>query len=159
MNQILEREINDTKQELLKIKGWIDNNKMDSKVSYLNAYSVIKASGTIEQVLKNILFDKLSNNTSEEAKNYLSKHILESSYNPSTGQIQKLLQDINSCWWSSLDKMIAKNKIHKNNLNSLVQLRNAFSHGNSINESIDVIILYYESGIEIIKYLNEIINE
>ena len=36
MNQVLEREINDTKQELLKIKGWIDNNKMDSKVSYLN---------------------------------------------------------------------------------------------------------------------------
>ena len=158
MNQSLEREINDTKQELLKIKGWIDNNKMDSKVSYLNAYSVIKASGTIEQVLKNILFDKLSDNISEEAKHYLSKHILESSYNPSTGQIQKLLQDINSSWWSSLDKMIAK-KNHKNNLNSLVQLRNAFSHGNSINESIDVIILYYESGIEIIKYLNEIINK
>lgn len=52
MESSLERILKDTLDELHNIKGWIDNNKLDSKVRYLNAYSVIKASGTIEQVYK-----------------------------------------------------------------------------------------------------------
>lgn len=58
MESSLERILKDTLDELRNIKGWIDNNKLDSKVRYLNAYSVIKASGTIERVYKNIVFEK-----------------------------------------------------------------------------------------------------
>ena len=75
MESSLERILKDTLDELHNIKGWIDNNKLDSKVRYLNAYSVIKASGTIEQVYKNIVFEKLSENANEHAKNTLKKWI------------------------------------------------------------------------------------
>lgn len=158
MESSLERILKDTLDELHNIKGWIDNNKLDSKVRYLNAYSVIKASGTIEQVYKNIVFGKLSENANEHAKNYLTKQILDASFNPGTGIIQKMLQNINSNWWIKLDNEFKTSKLCKQDLNSLIQLRNSIAHGNTINESIDNILRYYLSSKDIMECLYNIMH-
>ena len=52
---------------------WIAENKFHSNTRYLTAYAVVKASGTIEYVLKQMIFDRLSKGTSEETNNFLSK--------------------------------------------------------------------------------------
>ena len=83
--------LKDCRIELENIQRWITANPMDSNVRYLTSYAVIKASGTIENVLKRIIFDTLSDGAKDETKNYLTKSIMDASYNPSPGQIYKLL--------------------------------------------------------------------
>lgn len=90
--------LKDCQVEIDDIKRWIAENKFHSNTRYLTAYAVVKASGTIEYVLKQMIFDRLSKGTSEETNNFLSKSIVEASYNPSTGQIMRILQKINSEW-------------------------------------------------------------
>ena len=44
----------------------------------------------------------------------------------------------------------------KDKLNSLVQLRNDFAHGDSIAVSIDTVIKYFDSAINILNILDEV---
>lgn len=72
--------------------------------------------------------------------------------------MQKILEGINPEWFKELKSRVLKKNNLKNDLNSLIQLRNTFAHGNSINESIDTIIKYYESGMLMMEELDKIIN-
>lgn len=143
--------------ELKQIQKWIKNNPFDSNVKYLISYAVIKASGTIERVLKSILFDYIIQGSNNEAINYFSKHITEASFNPSPGKIEKILSDFNSSWSSSFKHAI-NNSQHKGNLKSLIQLRNDFAHGTSITPSIETVLKYYISGVWILNELCKIVN-
>ncbi|MCC8172999.1 MAG: hypothetical protein LIO65_00965, partial [Odoribacter sp.] len=60
------------------IEGWISDHPFDSNVRFLTAYAVIRTCGTIEFVLKQMLFDHLTNGANEEANSYLSKSIIDS---------------------------------------------------------------------------------
>ena len=90
--------IDECRIELESIEQFIIANPMDSNCPYLISYSVIRGCGTIEKVLKDIFFQHLTKNANNEAKKYFEKNILESSWNPSCGQIQKILDVINPTW-------------------------------------------------------------
>lgn len=158
MNGDIHYKLEDVKLELNEISNIINKNKTNKISKYLTSYAIIQASGTIEITMKSLIFEYLINGSNKETIKFLENMILESSANPSTGQIQKLLQNINSDW---KDKFLTelKNKNHlKSDLNSLVQLRNDFAHGNSTSGiSIKNVIKYYLSGIEVLEILNNII--
>lgn len=156
MNGRYQSLLSNADMELQKIKLWIDSNKLHSNVQYLVSYSVIKASGTIEYTMKQILFDYLSSGCNSEAMQYFTKHIIDASFNPSPGKIQNLLTTINTAWGTSFDNAI-KGKQQKTDLKSLVELRNGFAHGSSITASIDNVVTYFESGKWILEQLNDII--
>ncbi|MBR3510316.1 MAG: hypothetical protein IKO03_16280 [Lachnospiraceae bacterium] len=46
---------------------------------------------------------------------------------------------------------------YKDKINSLVQLRNDFAHGECINVSIETVVKYYEASIEVLKILDIVI--
>lgn len=149
--------IQDVSAELTKISEWIKDNRFDSKVLYLNCYAVIRASGSLERVLKTIIFNKLTENVGDEAKRYISKMILESSFNATTGKIINILQDLSSDWTEKFKDYLNEYKQKQGDLNSLIALRNTFSHGNSINTSIEEIIKYFNSGIDIMDKIYQIL--
>lgn len=149
--------LKDCQVEIDDIKRWIAENKFHSNTRYLTAYAVVKASGTIEYVLKQMIFDRLSKGTSEETNNFLSKSIVEASYNPSTGQIMRILQKINSEWKERFELTIRSTK-EKGQLNSLVELRNNFAHGSPITASINDVDTYFNAGIVILDRLWNILN-
>ncbi|MEG0692819.1 MAG: HEPN domain-containing protein [Oscillospiraceae bacterium] len=156
MNGRYESYITDCSDELAKIKQWIDQNKMHSNIQYLVSYGVIKASGTTESIMKQILFDYLSTNCNSEAVQYFTKHIIDSSFNPSTGQIENLLSSINADWASRFQDA-TKASQEKADLNSLVKLRNSFAHGTAITASIENIITYFESSHHVLELLYNIV--
>lgn len=158
MKDELKRMADETHLELDKISNWINSNKLDFKVNYLNAYSVIKASGTIERIFKSMIYDQMAEGANEDTCYYLTKRILDASYNVNFKKIQNILEGINPEWFKELKSRVSKKNNLKNDLNSLIQLRNTFAHGNSINESIDTIIGYYESGTLVMEELDKIIN-
>lgn len=87
-----------------------------------------------------------------------NKKILDASYNISYNKIQNILEKINPKWFKELNSRVSKKNNLKNDLNSLIQLRNTFAHGNSMNEPIDTIIGYYESGMMVMEELDKVIN-
>ena len=151
MNGNYERLLQDCAIELNSIQQWIVNHNLDSNVRFLTSYSVIKACGTIEIVLKQIIYDYLASGANDEAKTFLSKSIIDASFNPSPGQIYKLLERINVRW-----KCIAGTN-QKGQLKSLVELRNSFAHGTVITASINDIKNYYNAGMWILEKLDETI--
>lgn len=143
------------KIELQSIKKWINENPLDSNVKYLTLYSIVRGSGTIERVLKEMLFDRLSDGACIETETYLTKMIVEASFNPSVGKIDNILSKVSSEWRKRFDSD-TKSSEQKDQLKSLVDLRNSFAHGNSITASISDIIDYYDAGIWILNDLYNI---
>ena len=159
MNKELYDILKDTESELYKIKEWVQKYPFDNKVLYLNSYAVIKASGSIELTMKTMIYQKLTIQVNDEVKKYLSKRVLESSFNPSTGKIEYLLQDLNGNWSNLFKEYLKRNPQKKAALNSLVEQRNTFAHGNKINMSIDSIADNFKSGVEILEELYDILNQ
>ncbi|RHA73871.1 hypothetical protein DW918_12585 [Eubacterium ventriosum] len=154
------QQLDDARQELESIREWInkDRNKFDIKTKYLVSYAVVKASGSIEVVFKKIVFDFLSQNVREETGQYLEKMILDSSCNPNTGNMSNMLQNISGLKRNIFDQQVKESE-KKDKLNSLVQLRNDFAHGDNVNISINTVITYYDAGISILNILDNIIGE
>ena len=154
------QQLDDARQELECIREWInkDRNKFDIKTKYLVSYAVVKASGSIEVVFKKIVFDFLSQNVREETGQYLEKMILDSSCNPNTGNMSNMLQNISGLKRNIFDQQVKESE-KKDKLNSLVQLRNDFAHGDNVNISINTVITYYDAGISILNILDNIIGE
>lgn len=150
----------DTELELQGIKNWIDldRNMFDSKTRYLISYSVIKASGTIEVVFKKIIFDFLVEGSREETNAYLEKMILDSSCNPNTGNMSNMLQSISAEWKAQFDIRV-KDSGKKDKINSLVQLRNDFAHGDNIRVSIDTVITYFNAAKDILYILDDVVRD
>ena len=66
--------IEDTRGELDSIRKWINaGNQFDSKTRYLISYAVVKASGAVEVIFKNMIYNYLSIGANEKAKGYLEK--------------------------------------------------------------------------------------
>lgn len=150
--------IDDARQEISNIRTWInqDRNQLDSKSKYLISYCVVRASGTIEVTYKNIIFDYLTTGAQSETVVYLEKMILDSSSNPNTGNISNLLQSVSAPWKTQFDQDVKEDNI-KSDVNSLVQLRNDFSHGKNINISIDTVLRYFESATKMLYILDNIV--
>ena len=155
MNGDYRQTLRDCEVELNSIQQWIHSNRLDSNVRFLTSYSVIKACGTVEYVFKQIVYDYLSSGANEEAKTYLNKSIIEASFNPSTGQMYRILEKINSDWRVGFENLI-KGSAQMGQLNSLVKLRNSFAHGSAITASINDVKNYYNAGIWILEKLCEV---
>lgn len=148
--------LEDCQREILKIEDWINHHQLDSNIKFLVSYAVIKASGTIEAVLKSSLYEYLSKNAMEETKSFLQKNILEASFNPSTKQVSNIFDKLNSSW-SQIFLEQTKSLQEKTDLNSLISLRNDFAHGSSITTSIQTVKRYFFSGKRILEIIDDII--
>lgn len=148
--------LDDCENELNNIQKWINGNRLDSNVKYLTAYAVIKASGTIELVLKRLLFDVVSVGSTVEARNYFTHNIIDASFNPSPDKINRILDRLSS-EWSTQFRDIIRGSQGKSQLNSLVGLRNSFAHGTSITVTIAEVIEYYNSGKLILEQLETVL--
>lgn len=159
------RKLDETTLELEEIKTWINQNKhrMENNVRFLISYAIIKSCGTVEVIFKNILYSHLAQNANPEARNYLCGMILESSCNPNTGSIEKMLDSMKADWRATFSDKIKpeyNNSINlKSDLNSLVQRRNDFAHGGNATISIESVIKYFSSGKTILHILDSVVSD
>lgn len=150
------RRLDDCKIELENIRQWINSNPFHSNVRYLVSYAVVKASGTIEIVLKSMVYDYLAEGAKVPTQAYLTKMIVDSSCNPNTGNILRMLEQIDAAKKTSFEDIV-KGSAQKGDLNSLVNLRNDIAHGRVISVTIGTVINYFESGRYILGELEQIL--
>ena len=155
MNDEINKIIDDCKSDLDKIEKWIQNNPLDTNTKYLVDYSIIRACGTIEVIFKRIVFDFLSKPAREETRYYLGKQIIESSCNPNTGNMLRMLEQIDTERRNKFDELI-KGSNDKGSLTSLVNLRNTIAHGKTWNASINYVKKYFDAGLRILNNLESL---
>jgi len=162
-NEGVQNGLNEVLYELIAIKKIINKIPFNSANPYLINYAVIRSSGSLEQSYKTLIYDFLRVEEKEKLNVYLKKNIVDSSSNPNTGNISKMLGGLDGGWSAEFNKKInilSKSGEHKSNLNNLVQSRNDFAHGvNLSNLKMETVIKNYESGIYILKILDCILNE
>lgn len=156
MSGSVDDKLRDCGIELQQIQNWITKNPLDTNVKHLTLYAVVKASGTTEKVLKEMLFDKISFGSSDEAKYYFTKHIIEAPFNPSINNIYKILNKMNYTWKRDFIDIV-KDTSQQNQLDSLMRLRNSFAHGIDIPSSIDDVIQYFNSAKWILNQLYNVL--
>lgn len=156
MSGSLDDKLRDCEIELEQIQKWINENRIHSNVKHLTSYAVVKASGTTERVLKDMLFDKISFGSSDEAKMYFTKHIIEAPFNPSINNICKILKKMNDTWKREFINRV-KNTTQQNQLDALMDLRNSFAHGIVITSSINDVIDYFNSAQWILNQLYNVL--
>lgn len=151
--------LNDCSDELEKIKTRINKNQFDDMVRFLQRYAIIKACGTIEYVVKNMIADHVEAGSSPELQNYISVKVRDSSTNPTTGNISNLLGEFSATGWKrSFDNALSSHNQEKASLNSLVQLRNDFAHGQSPTIGILNIIRYFDHARTIVSLVETALN-
>ena len=155
MKAELSSQLDDCADELQKIKKRIDGDKFDDMVAFLQRYAIIKACGTIEAVIKNMIADHVDAGAGTELQNYISVKIRDSSANPKWGKIAAILNEFSSEWRATFEAKLSSHSNEKGSLNSLVQLRNDFAHGRSPNATINTIIQYYYDSIVIVKLVED----
>lgn len=154
-----ERILNDCITELNEIESWIDSNKLHSNVRYLVSYSIMKSSGSIEVVFKQMISDFLGESVKTETENYLTVNIVDSSCNPNTGNMGRLLQQADPSRKNSFDNLLKDpaNSQNKVDLNALVQLRNDLAHGRTTTASIGIVKRYFEAGVAVVRILESVL--
>lgn len=156
MNEEQKRLVDDCNNELTKIELWIKENPTHSNVAFLVSYAVIKTSGTIELIFKQIIYDYLSRGARNETQKYLSTMIIDSSCNPSTGAIEKMLESVDGNLKVQFHNALEDQE--KTDLNALVTLRNDIAHGRTNNPTIGIVIRYFAAGEKVLNKLFSSLN-
>ncbi len=156
MNDEQKRILDDCEREIVKIKKWIEENKLHSNVKFLVSYAIVKSSGSIEVVFKSMIHDFLSTNCILETNKFLEKHIIDSSANPTTGVMESFLEKFDSSRKERFNRLIKETQ-EKGNLKNLVNLRNDIAHGRNINSTINDVEKYFKSGKVILNKLEEVL--
>ncbi|MDN5334413.1 MAG: hypothetical protein PWP59_1675 [Sphaerochaeta sp.] len=161
MNNIgVEQFIADTMDEIVGIKAIIDKDPLSEIVPYLNKYSIIKVSGTLETAYKTIITDITTQGCSSiQPQNFISYSILESSKNPSYNNICSTLVHFDKNWYNSFKCQVSslpnKNLV-LDSLDKINKARNTFAHGGNPMNNINSIIHDYTHAKIIIEILDSI---
>lgn len=127
---------------------------------YVKKYAVIRATGSIEIAFKQIIADKVDEDSHIQVKNFIKRKIRDSSCNPKLPMIESMLSEFDSRWKEKFDELLSledKPKL-KGALTELVNARNEFAHGGNPNLNIDKTIEYFKSARRVLEILDSVVN-
>lgn len=150
------QKIDDCNLELQKISDWISANHFNSLSKCLNEYGVILACGSIEFIMKDIFYEKLSDGVKDEVKAIIKTQTKDNHSNPNLDYLGTLLK-LKQKWLTDYKTDSKSFERNKKDLGSLCSLRNAIAHGNPMTTNITQIIDYYNSSIKLLELVDEIL--
>jgi len=127
---------------------------------YIKKYAVIRASGSIETAFKQIIADKIDQDSHVQVKNFIKRKIRDSSCNPNLGMIESMLSEFDDRWRAKFDELMAlgdKPRL-KGALTNLVRARNDFAHGGNPDMNIEDTINFFKEGFRVIEILDSVVH-
>ncbi|POA21567.1 hypothetical protein C1886_04655 [Pseudomonas sp. FW300-N1A1] len=148
-------------EELEGIRAFIVGNGEEARPTpYLKRYAVMRATGCIEVGFKQIIADRVDQNSEIHVKNFIKRKVRDSSTNPRLGAIENMLSEFDDRWRGRFDELMGladKPKL-KGALTCLVEARNEFAHGGTPNLDIAIIIENFSDSIEVLKALDNCVS-
>jgi hypothetical protein len=127
---------------------------------YIKKYAVIRASGSIETAFKQIIADKIDQDSHIQVKNFIKRKIRDSSCNPNLGIMENMLSEFDDRWRAKFDELMAlddKPRL-KGALTSLVKARNDFAHGGNPDMDIEDTINFFKDGDRVLEILDSVVH-
>ncbi|MDD2580876.1 MAG: HEPN domain-containing protein [Desulfuromonadaceae bacterium] len=127
---------------------------------YIKKYAVIRASGSIETAFKQIIADKIDQDSHIQVKNFIKRKIRDSSCNPNLGMIENMLSEFDDRWRAKFDELMAlddKPRL-RGALTSLVKARNDFAHGGNPDMGIEDTIIFFKDGFRVLEILDSVVH-
>jgi len=147
--------------ELEGIRTFIVGNGEEARPTpFLKRYAVMRATGCIEVGFKQIIADRVDQNSESHVKNFIKRKVRDSSTNPKLGAIENMLSEFDDRWRGRFDELMGladKPKL-KGALTCLVDARNEFAHGGSPELDIVNIIQNFTDSIEVLKALDNCVS-
>jgi hypothetical protein len=160
-NVEVNRLLSDCLTELESISMLLNGIGEDAKPTpYIKKYAVIRATGSIETAFKQIIADKIDEDSHVQVKNFIKRKVRDSSCNPKLGMIENMLTEFDDRWRSKFDELMAlddKPKL-KGALTNLVDARNDFAHGGNPDMNIDDTIRYFKDGVRVLEILDSVVH-
>ncbi|GBC60964.1 hypothetical protein DENIS_1924 [Desulfonema ishimotonii] len=127
---------------------------------YVKKYAVIRATGSVEIGFKQIIADKVDENSHVQVKNFIRRKIRDSSHNPKLGMIESMLAQFDSRWREKFDELLAleDKPSLKGSLTELVNARNEFAHGGDPIFDIEQTIKCFNDGRKVLEILDSVVN-
>jgi HEPN superfamily RiboL-PSP-like protein len=161
-NTDVERRLEDCSIELDAVRHEVVARGSTSPVApYLTKYSLIRACGTIEYAFKAIIVDYCSLHSEEQARTFIERRVGSASANPSFAIICRFLGDFDDRWKENFKARISgePDALHlRTSLQSLVDARNQFAHGDNPSISLGDIIKCFICARHIIGILDEVVS-
>lgn len=128
---------------------------------YIKKYAVIRATGSIEAGFKQIIADRVDQDSHAQLKNFVAKKIRNSSSNPKLEIIQNMISEFDDRWRVRFDEKmaLADQPTLKGALTALVKARNSFAHGGAEELPIERTVECFEFGCKVLKILDETVHE
>ncbi len=156
MNENEKNIYHNTLYELNDIKETINDNKTKKFITYLLKYSIILSSSALEQMLKQMIYNIITESVNDYTKNFIEKHFLNKTINPNSKNVIELINKINANISKKFKSGINKKySYYRDNLNALISNRNTIAHTQAGTPmSIDEIINAHISGVKLILFLD-----
>lgn len=144
------RNLSDAKREATRLKQELD----DTHKRYLAAltgmpidfqgdahkYMCIRLSGYVEQLMHVSITGHLKSNHDKSVANFALSHFKHAP-NMKAGNLEELIGRFKNGWRSSLDTLLSKDN-NRDNLNTLLDIRNRTAHGEAYSGSAPQVLTY-----------------
>lgn len=126
--------------------------------SHWARYLSVCVSGFMEEALEVILVDYITNSASPIVLNYAQNHISRERKNPNTTKIKSILDSFDNNWGKEFEEF-AEQDGRKDALDGVMSIRHLVAHGRNNDTTIHRVKTYYEKCLEIVSYLESLVNE
>lgn len=161
-NQTVQDLLKECKEELETISALLLGIGDGAKPApYIKKYAVIRATGSIEASFKQVIADRVDQDSHDQLKNFIAKKVRNSSSNPRLDAIQTLLSEFDDRWRSRFDEKMALSDQPKlkGALTQLVKARNSFAHGGAEELPIETTIECFVLACGVIEILDETVHD
>lgn len=160
-NQTVKGLIDDCRNEFTKIRALIQASPtVSDQRKFLTSYGLIKASGTLEQAYKTVLYDMFSG-TSPQISLFLDKNLKERNKNATYENICSMIAEFDPLWKDNFKNAVAADANGNRFMRSMSSLnsnRNDFAHGRSFIASFNDINQYFEDSASLIEIMDQVIH-
>ncbi|MGB6409356.1 MAG: HEPN domain-containing protein [Planococcus donghaensis] len=160
LNKSAENLLKECESELKQIEQIVTASVLNKTNAFLINYSIIRASGALEQAFKNIVGDSLDFSSLEKIKDYVEKKIRQASTNPKYSSICSVVGDVKPEWKEMFVEEVKKlnNGVqpkYTEELDRLITLRHGVAHGKPPAEvSIQSVVSAFNKGKRVIELLD-----
>lgn len=126
----------------------------DLEKSYLAKFLVVFICGIYEEVIENIVNERINKYKSIEISNYIKSSLDKTFRNPDIQNIKSLLGKFKEDWKLEIDNMSQNSQIA---INNIVNYKNSLAHGNDVSITLKDIIQYYADSVTVINKIDDML--
>lgn len=130
------------------------SNISELEKSYLAKFLVVFICGIYEEVIENIVNERINEHKSIETSNYIRESLHNTFRNPNMQNIKRLLGKFNNKWKLEVENLPQDAQTA---INNIVNDKNSLAHGNDVSITLRDVVQYYADSRAVINKIDDML--